>query len=63
MEEHQVVIRGHSNIDLYKWEVARGADRFNAIIEVARALTPVSTRNAARLSLRLKREEYRQHEV
>lgn len=63
MEEHQVVIRGQSNINLYKWEVARGADSFNAIIEAAQAVSPVGTRNAARLRLRLKRDEYHQYEL
>jgi hypothetical protein len=63
MEEHQVVIRGQSNINFNKWEVARGANRVKAVIEMARALTPVGTRNAARLRLRLKRDEYHQYEL
>jgi hypothetical protein len=63
VEEHNVVIRRQSNINLNKWEATRGANRFNAIIKAVRALPPVGTREAARLRLSLKRYTYNEHEL
>jgi recombinational DNA repair protein RecR len=63
VEEHNVVIRRQSNINLNKWEATRGANRLNAIIKAVRALPPVGTREAARLRLSLKLDTYDQYEL